>query len=181
MEVVNAFDLKGDFSQIQEIIKLTGGEDTVMKKLDNNLLTTCSILGGITQDRSECLQVFIKCKPLVDWIKESMPAGLKELKVFVDLASISAGEGDMEIAKVNCLHSATTGYAPLIFNLEKECDTKMFLEKCEVVWKEFVPNPQLPQKLELTDVLELRVPEEEGIWLRETIIDMINFMTSSHV
>ncbi|XP_052062754.1 E3 ubiquitin-protein ligase rnf213-alpha-like isoform X2 [Mytilus californianus] len=213
IEVVNAFDLKGDFSQIQEIIKLTGGEDTVMKKLDSNLLDTCSILGGITQDRSECLQVFIKCKPLVDWIKESMPAGLKELKVFVDLASISAGEGDMEIAKVNCLHSATTGYAPLIFNLEKECDTKMFLEKCEVVWKELVPNPQLPQKLldttrqlewlksvkkshgsvevtslaqaeaingkgiyqvgnlekktflkipELTDVLELRVPEEEG-------------------
>ncbi|CAG2246214.1 RNF213 [Mytilus edulis] len=145
------------------------------------------------------------------WIKKD--SGLKELKVFVDLASISAGEGDMEIAKVNCLHSATTGYAPLIFNLEKECDTKMFLEKCEVVWKELVPNPQLPQKLldttrqldwlqsvkkshgsvevtslaqaeaingkgiyqvgnlekktflkipELTDVLELRVPEEEG-------------------
>ncbi|VDI83612.1 Hypothetical predicted protein, partial [Mytilus galloprovincialis] len=172
-------DNEGDTSWIKErlyqieqhgtIRSCTGGEDTVMKKLDNNLLTTCSILGGITQDRSECLQVFIKCKPLVDWIKESMP--------------------------------------------EKECDTKMFLEKCEVVWKELVPNPQLPQKLldttrqldwlqsvkkshgsvevtslaqaeaingkgiyqvgnlekktflkipELTDVLELRVPEEEG-------------------
>jgi hypothetical protein len=76
-------------------------------------------------------------------------AGLKELKVFVDLASISAGEGDMEIAKVNCLHSATTGYAPLIFNLEKECDSKMFLEKCQEVWKELDANPNLPEKLVL--------------------------------
>ncbi|XP_052062680.1 E3 ubiquitin-protein ligase rnf213-alpha-like isoform X2 [Mytilus californianus] len=213
MEVVNAFNLKGDFSQIKDIIKLTGGQDTVMKKLNQNLLTTCSILGQVTPERSECLKDFIKCKPLVDWLKKSMPGGLKELKVFVDLASISAGEGDMEIAKVNCLHSATTGYAPLIFNLEKHCNTKMFLEKCQEVWKELDSNPQLPQKLldtkrqldwlqsvkkshgsvevtslaqaeaingkgiyqvgniqkktflkipELTDVLELRVPEEEG-------------------
>ncbi|CAG2252472.1 RNF213 [Mytilus edulis] len=147
MEVVDAFNLKGDFNQIKDIIKLTGGQDTVMKKLDQNLLTTCSILGEVTPERSECLKDFIKCKPLVDWIKESMPGGLKELKVFVDLASISAGEGDMEIAKVNCLHSATTGYAPLIFNLEKHCNTKIFLEKCQEVWKELDSNPQLPQKL----------------------------------
>ncbi|XP_063441660.1 E3 ubiquitin-protein ligase rnf213-alpha-like [Mytilus trossulus] len=213
MEVVNAFDLKGDFNQIKDIIKLTRGQDTVMKKLDQNLLNTCSILGEVTPERSKCLKDFIKCKPLVDWLKESMPGGLKELKVFVDLASISAGEGDMEIAKVNCLHSATTGYAPLIFNLEKHCNTKIFLERCQEVWKELDSNNQLPQKLldttrqldwlqsvkkshgsvevtslaqaeaingkgiyqvgniqkktflkipELTDVLELRVPEEEG-------------------
>ncbi len=55
----------------------------------------------------------------------------------------------MEIAKVNCLHSATTGYAPLIFNLEKECDSKMFLEKCQEVWKELDANPNLPEKLVL--------------------------------
>jgi hypothetical protein len=74
-------------------------------------------------------------------------AGLQELKVFVDLASISAGEGDMEVAKVKCLHAATTGYAPLIFNLDANCDSKMFLEKCELVWKELASDPKLPQKL----------------------------------
>lgn len=72
---------------------------------------------------------------------------LQELKVFVDLASISAGEGDMEVAKVKCLHAATTGYAPLIFNLNANCDSRMFLEKCELVWKELASDPKLPQKL----------------------------------
>jgi hypothetical protein len=63
------------------------------------------------------------------------------------LASISAGEGDWEIGKVNCLHSATTGYAPLIFNLNQKCNAKVFLEKCGEVWKELASNPSLPTKL----------------------------------
>ena len=73
--------------------------------------------------------------------------GLKELKVFVDLASISAGEGDMEVAKVKCLHAATTGYAPLIFNLDDQCDYNKFLEQCKLVWKELKADPDLPLKL----------------------------------
>lgn len=67
--------------------------------------------------------------------------------MFVDLASISAGEGAMEVDKVKCLHAATTGYAPLIFNLDQTCDSKLFLEKCELVWKELNSDPKLPEKL----------------------------------
>lgn len=74
-------------------------------------------------------------------------AGLKELKVFVDLASISAGEGDYEIDKVNCLHSATTGYSPLIFSLDQNCDAALFLHRCEEVWKELKADSKLPKKL----------------------------------
>jgi hypothetical protein len=53
----------------------------------------------------------------------------------------------MEIDKVNCLHSATTGYAPLIFNLKKECNSEQFLSLCEQVWNELDANPHLPEKL----------------------------------
>ena len=53
----------------------------------------------------------------------------------------------MEVAKVNLLHSATTGYAPLIFNLDATCDYQKFLEKCQVVWKELSADHRLPQKL----------------------------------
>lgn len=68
------------------------------------------------------------------------------MKVFLDLASIFAGEGDMEIDKVKCIHTATIGYAPLIFNL-KYCDTKILLDKCQEVWRELLANPTLPRKL----------------------------------
>ena len=73
--------------------------------------------------------------------------GLKELKVFVDLASISAGEGDLEVARVKLLHAATTGYAPLIFNLDDQCDYNKFLEQCKLVWKELKADAHLPLKL----------------------------------
>ena len=51
----------------------TTGTDTSMNKLDHSLVDTCSILKEVTDDRADCLKKFIKCKPLVKWIKEAMP------------------------------------------------------------------------------------------------------------
>ena len=79
--------------------------------------------------------------------EQHFAGGLKALKVFLDLASISAGEGDMEIAKVNCLHAATTGYGPLIFDLDINIDSRAFLERCKILWKELDADPNLPKKL----------------------------------
>lgn len=69
------------------------------------------------------------------------------MKVFVDLAYISTGDDGMEIAKVTCFQSAAIGYAPLIFNLDAECDYKDFLERCNEVWKALDSNPKLPKQL----------------------------------
>lgn len=76
-----------------------------------------------------------------------MKGGLKELKVFVDLAYISTGDDGMEIAKVTCFQSATFGYAPLIFHLDTNCDYNDFLERCKEVWKVLDSNPNLPKEL----------------------------------
>ncbi|XP_069109424.1 E3 ubiquitin-protein ligase RNF213-like [Argopecten irradians] len=120
LQVVAAYGLNGDFKPIELITSVMKGTDIAMNALDQSLRQICSILGGVQEKHITCLREFINCEPLILWLKESMPSGLKELKVFVDLATISAGEGDIEIAKVRCLHSATTGYAPLIFNLNDE-------------------------------------------------------------
>lgn len=74
-------------------------------------------------------------------------AGQKELKVFIDLAMMSAGEEPLNIKKVQCLHSAVIGYAPLIFDLQKECDYLALLDKCKRVWKELEANEKLPVQL----------------------------------
>lgn len=63
------------------------------------------------------------------------------------MASSSSREGDMGIAKVKCLQAATTGYAPLIFNLGNHCDYSKFLYQCKLVWKELKVNPNLPMNL----------------------------------
>jgi hypothetical protein len=73
--------------------------------------------------------------------------GLKELKVFVDLAIMSAGEEGLNIARVQCLHSAVTGYAPLIFDLQPTSGYEHLLKLCSFVWKELDANPNLPAQL----------------------------------
>lgn len=75
------------------------------------------------------------------------PAGLKELKVFVDLAFMSVGDEQMQIDKVQCFHSAVTGYAPLIFDIKPTCDYKLLLERCRLVWTELRSNRNLPTQL----------------------------------
>eukprot|EP00105_Crassostrea_gigas_P007930 XP_011422347.1 PREDICTED: E3 ubiquitin-protein ligase rnf213-alpha isoform X2 [Crassostrea gigas] len=151
LEVVKEYDLKGNFEPIRMIVKMVHGTDSDSKMSDFNksLMDACDILREIGPRETECLQEFINCKTLIDWLKKSMES-LKELKVFVDLASISAGEGDLEVARVKLLHAATTGYAPLIFNLDDQCDYIRFLDKCKLVWKELKTDPQLPLKLKDT-------------------------------
>ncbi|KAK3096790.1 hypothetical protein FSP39_003301 [Pinctada imbricata] len=117
-----------------------------MCDMNRSMIETCNLLRGMEIKQFNCLKEFISARPLVIWLRESMES-LKELKVFVDLASISAGEGAMEVDKVKCLHAATTGYAPLIFNLGQECDCDRFLEKCKEVWRELASDPGLPKKL----------------------------------
>ncbi|KAL3881514.1 hypothetical protein ACJMK2_027946, partial [Sinanodonta woodiana] len=147
MNVASAFKLAGDFVLIKMIASQENAANKMMKEFDDSVLKTCKFLKDFTPEKTKCLDYFVKCSPLVQWLRESMKRGLKELKVFVDLASISAGEGDMEIAKVNCLHAAITGYAPLIFDINENSGYQALLEKCQILWKELKADRNLPEKL----------------------------------
>ncbi|XP_060586365.1 E3 ubiquitin-protein ligase rnf213-alpha-like [Ruditapes philippinarum] len=137
--------LNGDFSQIRVIATST---DQNMKSFDNSVMKACEFLKELTPKKEKCLETFVKCGPLVQWLKESMKtSGLKELKVFVDQAFMSAGDEPINIARVQCLHSAVTGYTPLIFDLDENCGYKELLNLCAVVWKELEANPFLPEQL----------------------------------
>jgi len=80
-------------------------------------------------------------------IKLLIVAGQKELKVFVDLAMMSAGDEPMNIAKVQCLHSAAIGYSPLIFDLNLVCSYESLLEMFQSVFTQLQSNPKLPDHL----------------------------------
>ncbi|KAL5009497.1 hypothetical protein ScPMuIL_011802, partial [Solemya velum] len=107
------------------------------------------VIQGINRILEKCKSIY-HCQVSDDANKVSFLIyleSLNELKVFVDLASMSAGESDYEIAKVNCLHAATTGYASLIFGFDDGCDITVFLAKCNILWKELKADPKLPIKL----------------------------------
>ncbi|XP_052807608.1 E3 ubiquitin-protein ligase rnf213-alpha-like isoform X3 [Mya arenaria] len=142
------YRLQGDFQAIKNIATHSK-KSFALRDFDSALMKTCEILKDVTQKESNCLDAFVKSAELVKWLKESMcTSGQKELKVFVDLAMMSAGEEPMNIGKVQCLHSAVLGYSPLIFELDAtKCDFRKLLDMCKVVWKELAVNPNLPQQL----------------------------------
>ena len=59
----------------------------------------------------------------------------------------AAGQGDLEVERVSCLHAAATGFAPFIYDLHEDTDFKHFMTLCNHVWHALANDPNLPMKL----------------------------------
>ena len=71
----------------------------------------------------------------------------QELKVFVDLAMISAGEEDMEIDRISCMHTSCLGFGSLIFGYRPDHGFNELIQLCKPVWQVVDANPSLGKKL----------------------------------
>jgi len=69
------------------------------------------------------------------------------LKVFVDLASISAGENDLDVDRVACFHDAVLGYSSMLYDLKPDDGFNHFKEMLRKLWKALDSDPNLPKKL----------------------------------
>lgn len=74
-------------------------------------------------------------------------ADINELKVFVDLASISAGENDMDVDRVACFHDAVLGYSSVLYELKPDSGFKAFNEVLTKLWRALENDSNLPKKL----------------------------------
>lgn len=72
---------------------------------------------------------------------------MSDVKVYVDLASISAGENDAEIDQVAGFHDSVMGYAPLLFSLSPQAGFKDFMKCAQQVWDAQSRDERLPDKL----------------------------------
>lgn len=43
-----------------------------MNEFDRSLIDACDVLRGIKDDHAKCLEEFINCKKLIDWLRKSM-------------------------------------------------------------------------------------------------------------
>lgn len=72
---------------------------------------------------------------------------MSDVKVYVELASISAGENDAEIDQVACFHDAVMGYAPLLYGLRPHAGFEDFMRCARQVWDAQTRDEKLPDKL----------------------------------
>uniref|UniRef100_A0A3B5AS69 RING-type E3 ubiquitin transferase n=1 Tax=Stegastes partitus TaxID=144197 RepID=A0A3B5AS69_9TELE len=102
-------------------------------------------LSTVTKQHTACLEEFLKSQTLVNWVKENLKSN--DVKVYVDLASISAGENDTEIDQVACFHDAVMGYSPLLYSLSPHADFEDFMRCAHQVWDTQSRDEKLPDKL----------------------------------
>ena len=68
---------------------------------------------------------------------------MREVKTFVDLLSISAGESDFEADRVSCLHTVCLEFEPIIFKLDVKSGPVELINCC----KEIVDKTSKERKL----------------------------------
>ncbi|KAF4115229.1 hypothetical protein G5714_002718 [Onychostoma macrolepis] len=117
-----------------------------LDSIDDELVQAKIVLVDITESRRLCLQELSLTKNFVTWVKDVL-RNINELKVFVDLASISAGENDLEVDRVACFHDAVLGYSSMLYDLKPDADFKLFKETLKKLWKALDNDPNLPKKL----------------------------------
>ena len=72
---------------------------------------------------------------------------INELKVFVDLASISAGENDLDVDRVACFHDAVLGYSSMLYDLKADAGFQALREVLKKLWRALENDSNLPKKL----------------------------------
>ncbi|XP_015211977.2 E3 ubiquitin-protein ligase rnf213-beta isoform X1 [Lepisosteus oculatus] len=148
LRIAQKLELSGDFTQIESLTQLR--EDSFkkrnLKSLTSELICAKEQLAGVTEKHTICLEEFLNCQSLVNWVKINLE-GMSDLKVFVDLASISAGENDSEIDRVACFHDAVMGYSPFLYSLKSSDNFERFMACAEKVWEALRRDEKLPEKL----------------------------------
>ena len=94
---------------------------------------------------------------------------MSDVKVYVELASISAGENDTEIDQVACFHDAVMGYAPLLFYLNPQAGFDEFLKCAQLVWDTQSRDEKLPDKLVFISPLLVVAHKFFLLWRRDSV------------
>ncbi|XP_015680739.1 E3 ubiquitin-protein ligase RNF213 [Protobothrops mucrosquamatus] len=149
-KVKEVLKLTGNFCVLQQLLNLTiefqSFQEEKLSSMSSSLMDAKKLLQDITENRLLCLQELALRKEFVNWVKEALE-DKNELKVFVELASISAGENDMEVDRVACFHDAVFGYSSLLYDLKQEAGFKEFMKCLENIWKALESDHNLPEKL----------------------------------
>uniref|UniRef100_A0A3Q3AP92 RING-type E3 ubiquitin transferase n=1 Tax=Kryptolebias marmoratus TaxID=37003 RepID=A0A3Q3AP92_KRYMA len=147
MKVKETLGLHGDFKVLETLMNIHADfQKEPISRIDNDLMQAKMVLVDITESRRQCLEELGLRGHFVRWVKDSLE-DINELKVFVDLASISAGENDMDVDRVACFHDAVLGYGSVLYELKPDSGFRAFKEVLNKLWRAFENDNNLPKKL----------------------------------
>ncbi|CAH6776517.1 Rnf213 [Phodopus roborovskii] len=149
-QVRSTLGVTGDFSVLGTLLNFADSFENFchqnLKQISQEFIQAKKLLQDITEPRHRCLEELSRQKELVNWLHEALK-DINELKVFVDLASISAGENDIDVDRVACFHDAVQGYASLLYKMASGTDFYGFMGHLQELWRALDNDQHLPSKL----------------------------------
>ncbi|PFX15559.1 E3 ubiquitin-protein ligase RNF213 [Stylophora pistillata] len=148
LEFQNAMQLEGDFQVLDDFRNQMSDDfrGRPLSTIGDDVLEMGKDLEHVTAVMIKCLKTVAACKDYIYWLREEVK-GRDEVKTLVDLAMMSAGETDIETDRVSCVHTTALGFAPFIFDLDKDTSFGELIRTCESVWKEIEKDTSLLEKL----------------------------------
>ncbi|KAG9334572.1 hypothetical protein JZ751_007508, partial [Albula glossodonta] len=147
-EVQQMLCLRGDFRVLETLLAVTNVDfkREALDRIDNDLMKAKKELVDITEPCRQCLQELCLRGSFVKWVREALQ-DLNELKVFLDLASISAGENPLDVDRVACFHDAVLGYSSVLYELKPEAGFRDLRRVLGKLWRALKNDSNLPKKL----------------------------------
>ncbi|KAM7069332.1 E3 ubiquitin-protein ligase RNF213 isoform 2-T4 [Molossus nigricans] len=150
LQIKENLGLTGDFSVLHLLLRITdtfeNSRHEKLAQINQGIIRAKQLLQDIDEARYQCLLELAQWKEFVNWVREALE-GINELKVFVDLAFIFAGENDMDVDRVAYFHDAVQGYTSLLYNLDPSADFRDFMNQLKELWKALENDAHLPAKL----------------------------------
>ncbi|XP_066090745.1 E3 ubiquitin-protein ligase RNF213 [Saccopteryx bilineata] len=150
LNVKENLSLTGDFDVLLILLRITDDFESFrhekLDQINEQLIRAHKLLQGIDEAQYRCLWEVSLRKEFISWVQEAL-GGINDLKVFVDLASISAGENDIDVDRVACFHDAMQGYTSLLHKLDTSAGFHEFMVHLKELWKALENDPDLPSKL----------------------------------
>ncbi|XP_074672203.1 E3 ubiquitin-protein ligase rnf213-alpha-like isoform X1 [Strix aluco] len=149
-ELRKKLELNGNFQILNDLTKYEGPEFR-NKRLDymtQDIMKMQTSLTNLPQEMLDFLRELLECtrKGFVSWIK-TIIKDKTEIPVFVELASIFAGENDMDIDKVRFFRDAMAASAPIIFDLGPTSGFEQFFSALSFISEATAKDSNLPKKL----------------------------------
>lgn len=150
-EAANVLGREKSFPVVDKILRATGGnsefESQLLSVINEELIKAGETFASWNAEQIKALTCLTKSKNILNFLKENIKDRVG-LKTFYELATISAGESDLEIDRVSHFYQSVNGYAPLILDLKiKACSFEDFLNACRSVFAAMKSDPAISQKL----------------------------------
>lgn len=147
LNVKQALELDENFDAIKFICsKQQELKDIELQAVDKVFMEDVKKLKSVTPEMEEIFLVVAKCLPLINWLRKELKDP-KEVKTFVDLMSIAAGESDLEVKRVACFEASCQAFSPILFDLDAQSGFVSLVIACNKVLTAKVIDPDIKEKL----------------------------------